>query len=183
MGEGRVLVGEEVETLLKQSRVTRGTPVRHGRSSAYPETGRRRNLYFLVNRGMNAIREYLPLAKPASGVVMLDPMTGQAGVVPVRDDGGTSEVLVDLAPGQSVFIRTFRQRTPEGPAWHYREPVGEALPLTGPWHVEFIQGGPALPKACNVHDLATWTAFPDNPATEAFAGTARYSPESICPRP
>jgi len=59
--------------------------------------------------------------------------------------------------------------------------VGEALPLTGPWHVEFIQGGPALPKACNVHDLATWTAFPDNPATEAFAGTARYSLEFDLP--
>lgn len=181
VGKGRVLVGENVEVLLKQSGVTReGLADRETLLHICRQEGEG-NLYFLVNRGTDAIREYLPLSKPTVGAVMLDPMTAEAGVVSVRDNGDSSEVFVDLVPGQSIFIRTFHQRSPEGPPWHYRTDAGQAHALTGVWHVEFIEGGPALPKACDVNDLVTWTAFPENPATEAFAGTARYSLEFDLP--
>ncbi len=45
--------------------------------------------------------------------------------------------------------------------------------IAGLWSVEFIVGGPVLPKPCTVSNLASWTRNGD-PASEAFAGTARY---------
>lgn len=181
VGKGRVLVGEDVEALLKQSGVTRERLADREGLLHIRRRESEGNLYFLVNHGTSDVREYLPLSKSAMEAVMLDPMTEEAGVIPVRNNRGANEVFVDLVPGQSIFIRIFRQRNPEGPPWQYRKDTGEAHLLSGVWHVAFIEGGPVLPNACDVHDLVTWTAFPENPATEAFAGTARYSLEFDLP--
>ena len=46
--------------------------------------------------------------------------------------------------------------------------------LKGPWRVEFIDGGPTLPKAYNCHALRSWTDNGDEQA-QYFTGTARYT--------
>jgi hypothetical protein len=58
--------------------------------------------------------------------------------------------------------------------WPYRDPAGEAVPLAGPWHVDFVAGGPSLPEWFTSDTPKLWTDV-DDPNAESFAGTARYT--------
>jgi hypothetical protein len=55
------------------------------------------------------------------------------------------------------------------------------VPLAGRWSVEFVQGGPELPRATTVDSLVSWTGFPHDPAVARFGGTARYRLEFDAP--
>jgi len=175
LGKGRILVDDDIEILLHRAGVVRealaDTPGilyirrRH-------EEGR---LYFLANRGNQNIAEYLPLARPARGAALLDPMTGQTGVAALRKQDGRPAVFVQLAPGQSIVVRTLAERTAKGSSWPYLDPEGKSISLEGEWTVEFIEGGPVLPPPCKLSRLTSWTEFPEGPETVRFAGTARYS--------
>lgn len=81
---------------------------------------------------------------------------------------------LQLAPGESIFVRTFTKENVTGPAWKYLDPIGEPTPLSGDWRVTFLRGGPELPPAFSIANskLASWTE--QSPAHERFAGTARY---------
>lgn len=175
LGKGRVVVAEEVEALLGGAGVSRETladtpGLLHIRRKEAEGT-----LYFLANRGSEPITGYVPLARSARGAVLLDPMSGKAGTALLRDEGGSPSVRVDLAPGHSIFVRTFQNQNPEGPAWQYLEHAGEPRPVEGTWRVEFIDGGPEPPPFCEVGQLVSWTEIPDSPGAAAFAGTARYT--------
>ncbi len=182
VGKGRVIVGEDLENLLERVGVARETladrsGLQHLRRKH--EAGR---LYFLANRGQKDIAEYVPLATSAQGAVLLDPMTGRAGVAALRPEGARTSVFLRLAPGQSVFVRTFTGRNAEGPPWPYRKPAGGPMAVNGRWRVEFIEGGPALPPASELTKLVSWTDFPNNPDTKSFAGTAHYMLDFALPR-
>jgi hypothetical protein len=80
-----------------------------------------------------------------------------------------------MEPGESLLLRAHSHAT-DGPWWSYLEPAGEAQPLEGEWRVDFISGGPALPRARTVERLTSWTEWPDdNELLRAFSGTARYT--------
>jgi len=54
--------------------------------------------------------------------------------------------------------------------------AGQPHPLEGPWQVEFVAGGPTLPKPTVIEHLTSWTAWQDDSgALRAFSGTARYT--------
>lgn len=175
VGKGRFLVGDNVEAMLERAGVSRETLAdtpgllhirrRHDEGS----------LYFLANRGAREIDGYIPIGRPVKGAVLLDPMTGSAGVAALRQQDGRAAVLVRLAPGQSVFVRAFAERAPAGAPWRYVYPEGAPIPVEGPWKVEFIDGGPDLPAPCEVSRLVSWTDFSESPGADRFAGTARYS--------
>ena len=72
-----------------------------------------------------------------------------------------------------MIVRTFRQPL-EGPNWRYLEPTGDPVEIPGTWSVDFLTGGPVLPKAFTTTSLDSWTRL-GGPKAERFAGTARYS--------
>ena len=127
--------------------------------------------YFIANRGDKPVDGWLPLATKAKSVAIMDPMTGRAGVASLADG---SKVYVQLAPGDSVVLRTFGDRKPDGPAWAYWKPVGDPVPLVGTWQVKFLHGGPVLPPAFETAKLSSWTEHGGEEA-QRFAGTALYS--------
>ncbi|HOB99116.1 MAG TPA: glycoside hydrolase, partial [Verrucomicrobiota bacterium] len=61
----------------------------------------------------------------------------------------------------------------QGPAWSWLTPGSDPLALPGPWQVEFVEGGPALPKRYETAALQSWTRNGD-PEAERFAGTAVF---------
>lgn len=174
IGEGRVIVGDSIETMMEGAGVVREMlsdipGLQHIRRRH--EEG---NLYFLSNRSEDEIAAYLPLARPAQGAVVLDPMTGKAGVTTVRRLNQGAVVFVRLAPGQSIFVRTFATRKADGPRWPYLRVGGAPIPIEGNWKIEFIEGGPVLPPPMEMSRLASWTDS-GNADAIAFAGTARYT--------
>jgi hypothetical protein len=94
---------------------------------------------------------------------------------------GAAQVYLQLAPGESRFVRTSTVAArPRAAAWPYAQRVSEGLPIAGTWQVQFVAGGPVLPKAARLTELASWTTLPDE-ETRRFSGTARYHIEFDAP--
>ncbi len=177
VGSGEVLLGPDVAALLHAAGVPRESMTDLGlRFIRRAQSGG--DTYFIANRGDQPIDDWVPLAVPAESAVLLDPRSAdRTGVAALRRlADGAAQVRLQLLPGQSCILRTFADRAVSGPAWPYREPAGAAQPIAGTWHVQFIDGGPALPAAYQTTELASWTTRND-PEAKRFAGTARYTIE------
>jgi len=124
----------------------------------------------------------------ASSATLLDPLTGRAGRAGLRvgfahPGGNYAQVYLQLAPGESLLLRTAAFDTNASgnlPAWTYPSPAGQAMPLAGKWSVEFLKGGPELPPAFTTTDLKSWTEL-GGEAARRFGGTARYRLEFDAP--
>jgi len=102
-------------------------------------------------------------------------MTDATGLAMLRQTSeGVTELRLDLAPGQSIVLKTLEEQTAEGAPWPILEEEGPPMVLQGPWEVTFINGGPTLPEPMTMTQLASWTEA-GGQATERFAGTARYT--------
>jgi hypothetical protein len=130
--------------------------------------------YFIANTGEIPFDGGLALGVDAASAVLLDPMTGRAGLAQMlTPPRGRKTVRVQLPAFSALIVRTFTTRAAAGPAWPYREAAGAAAAPGGEWRVEFIEGGPSLPAPYSDSRLASWTAR--GPDAERFAGTARYT--------
>lgn len=106
----------------------------------------------------------------------MNPMHGQVGCAALRKNPvGKTEIRLQLKPRESVFIKTFENKAPEAPEWHYLEPLNQTE-LKGRWRIGFIAGGPTLPPEIETTELVSWTQS-GGIETERFAGTVRYTME------
>jgi hypothetical protein len=132
-------------------------------------------VYFIANRGGKPFEGWLPLAAPARTAVLLDPMTGDTGVGALRQDTNAgTRVYLQLAPGQSMFVRLLAERAPSTPRWPYWKAAAEPVRLDGTWQVKFVEGGPELPASFATNQPGSWTESPDTNA-QRFGGAAVYS--------
>jgi len=174
IGQGRILVGALPEVLAESGVARESLVDRDGIRFIRRALGRGR-IYFVVNASEQRLDDWMTLATPATAVVLLDPMTGQAGLGSTRPTAdGNAQVRLQLEPGASLLLRTFRDEDLEGPGWSYARESGPGVPLTGSWRVEFIAGGPVLPRPFETGALRSWTEQRD-PEAQRFAGTARYT--------
>jgi hypothetical protein len=167
---GYVAVGD-AEKLLAKAGVARETMVDHAGLLFIRRKLDDGRYYFIANRGDKPVDGWLPLATKAKSAAIMDPMTGRAGVASMD---GASKVYVQLAPGDSVVLRTFADRKLDRPVWVYQKPAGDAVTLSGTWKVKFLSGGPALPSAFETAKLSSWTQLGGEEA-QRFAGTALYT--------
>jgi len=127
--------------------------------------------YFVANRSTSQCDRWVSLACPANFVMILDPMTGRSGIAAQNKEG---QVHLQLAPGQSLILRAFANKTGTGPAWVYWKTNNRPFKVSGEWNIKFLSGGPALPADFQTAKLASWTTFPDT-TCQTFAGTALYT--------
>ncbi len=83
--------------------------------------------YFFTNLTANAFDGWLDLGVTASGVMVLDPMTGEAGLAALKKtEHGTARVYLQLASGQSLILRTSNSAHVgrEVVGWRYRQAGG-----------------------------------------------------------
>jgi hypothetical protein len=125
--------------------------------------------YFLVNVSRRTFDGWLPIATPPGHALVMDPLDGSVGTAAVRRDA----VYLQLEPGQSTLVRTLAQARPGAAPHRYVAAAGEGTPIAGPWQLEFLSGGPALPASATLDAAASWTTL-DDPGAQAFSGTARY---------
>jgi len=136
--------------------------------------------YFFANLTAHPFDGWLILGTAVRAAVLTDPLTGRSGRAALRTITNP-EVYLQLAPGESLLLRTFASIEPAGTtAWSYTAPAGPAVPLTGEWHIEFLSGGPVLPPPLQTAELKSWTELGGTEA-QRFGGTARYRLEFELP--
>jgi hypothetical protein len=174
LGQGRILVGD-LERALAIAGVAREAMVDHPGLMFISRRFDEGRHYFVANRGEQAVDGWVPLAVAARSVVLMDPLTGRAGVGTIRSAGGANtEVLAPLQPGESLILRAFTTRPVDGPAWRAWHPVGAPVEIAGTWQVDFLTGGPQLPAPIRTTKLGSWTSLGGEEA-QRFGGTAVYS--------
>jgi len=140
---------------------------------AYPEGYH----YFFVNRGDQPVNQWVSLGRPAQSAVLMDPrFDNSIGLAHLCTKNGSTQIYLQLQPGQSIILRTFTAKQVHGPTWQYTQSKGSTVLVDGTWDVTFIDGGPNLPKDYQMEQLTSWTELDDSKA-KCFAGTARYKIE------
>ncbi|MDF3130693.1 glycosyl hydrolase [Kiritimatiellaeota bacterium B1221] len=134
--------------------------------------------YFLVNEGPLPVDDFLPFAMDFTTAVLMDPMSGQQGIAQSLGDS-PAKIRIQLDPGSSLILRGDSEAISNLPAWPYREVAGDPVEIPGPWKVEFIAGGPELPKPYVTDTLTSWTDT--GKEAERFAGAAVYRCEFDLP--
>jgi hypothetical protein len=139
--------------------------------------------YFLANLSQTPYDDRFYLW-PGFGTnaVILDPLTGRSGLAQ-RSEGprGNYYAYLQLAPGESLILRTFRGEIPSGVSlWKYSRTAGSGIALGGKWSLTFTKGGPVLPPALETTALKSWTDLGGD-EVKRFAGTASYRLEFDAP--
>lgn len=173
VGDGKLIVGHDPGSLLAAAGVAREPLVDHDlqfirrKSPAYVS-------YFIANHSAKAIDDWISVASPCQSAVLMDPMTARTGVAPLRVEGGQTQVYLQMQPGETRVLRTFADKTMDGPHWPIHEPAGKPIAAEGTWQVEFVEGGPVLPGNFASDKFKCWTQLGDEEA-QRFAGAARYT--------
>lgn len=173
VGKGRVVVGDDLKKLLDVEGIGREPLVDHGlkfirrKSPSYVS-------YFITNHSAEAVSAWVRVTSPCQSAVLMDPMTARTGVAPIRVKSDRAEVYLQMQPGDTRVLRTFADTTADGPAWPIRKPSGKPVTIEGTWRVQFVEGGPVLPKHLSTEELKSWTELGDDEA-DRFAGAARYT--------
>ena len=174
MGTGTWVISEFLESLLKT------VPVISRESMVEKELRfiRRRYengyLYFITNVSAQPVADWVKLGRPAIDVVIIDPLLHRYGrLKPHHTRDGSCHIFLQLQPGESRILWTHDSSQFNMELWPIMVPAGEAVPLSGRWHVSFIDGGPDLPDTFQAEQPGAWTSQSDS-AVQRFAGTARY---------
>ena len=173
IGKGVVMIGEDVSDLLVAAGIRKESINIKGLNFI-----RRKDtegqIYFINNRTDAFVSEWIPLSSTATAVALFDPMTGIKGLAKWRGAAqGGIEVLLQLKPFESAIIHTYNiQKT--GQLFPYIQPVSAAQPITGKWSLEFLKGGPVIPKKRILNQLGSWTEL-DSDDVRNFSGTGKYS--------
>ena len=173
IGKGKILMGINVAAMLQRTGVEAEAVAKTG-VGFIKRKSKDGYYYFFANQGNKTLDAWVPLSVSFQSAVLLDPLTGATGVAATRRKNGASEVYLRLQPDESCFVRTFSVQKVQGPQWRYFQEKGDPFEITGKWKVDFVQGGPVLPKSCTTKILESWTTLGDDDA-KRFAGTARYS--------
>ncbi len=170
VGKGRVFRGDALAPLLAEAGVQRD-PLADDQSLRLirRRTAEGRQYFAVASRPIDG---WLPLLGTPASVVLMDPMSGRAGLARLRTVGTRTEAYVQLDSGASLIVRT-RDRRASGAAWPYARLVAAPTSLHGRWSVSFTDGGPVLPRPFISDTIATWTGRGDDDA-DRFAGTATY---------
>ncbi|MBN1413971.1 MAG: glycosyl hydrolase family 2 [Bacteroidales bacterium] len=132
--------------------------------------------YYLVNHTSVAVNSLIPLNVTARTFLLLDPMTGEWGKIPVREKDSTSLIRIQLLPGETCFVFAAHEEITGLPEWsYYQRSLPETI-IKGPWELEFISGDTTLSRITRLESPIPWTSLGLKEA-ECFSGLATYSAE------
>ncbi|MDR1414639.1 MAG: hypothetical protein LBI96_02415 [Odoribacteraceae bacterium] len=181
LGKGLVITGKEYAPTLEAC----GVPAEELKSRWGIQAIRRANEtghhYFISSLQASEIDAWIPLAVPAAGVIIYDPMTGKAGAAKVRAEGGRAYIHLQLKSGASLILRTYTGEMPPAAPWAYHEEAGEGTVINGDWTIRFLDSHPAIPGVFRVGRARPWTELP-HPAATVNSGTAVYATRFTLPR-
>ena len=174
IGKGAFILTDDLNALMLASKVKKETLA--GDSLSFI---RRKNndgtVYFINNRTDKTVDKSVTFNTTAATVFFFNPMSGEIrGAKWSQTPDNEIIVHVQLQPYESVIVQTYKTAK-QGIGYSYvRSSTGEPVPVNGLWTIDFLNGGPVLPKKTNVTKLGSWTDL-DGDDVKNFSGTAKYS--------
>ena len=173
-GNGNIITGKDFNELLTMSGIYsesfsqsfKGQYIRRKNETGYH--------YFFTLLTNNPVKNWVPLAVHAQSALFFDPMTGTSGKAKIRTANNTTEVYMELEPGQSIILKTFTDKNVEAENWRYFTPDDQRMTLSENWEITFKESEPAIPGVFKTGKLISWTELANENATKN-RGTARYS--------
>ncbi len=172
VGNGRFLLGSDLNQTLGFAGIKRETMTDQGLKFVRRADASGK-FYFVINQTEKPIDGWVRLQAAAGSVGVFDPMRETKGLAAMKTADGSTEVYLQLAPGESRIIKTFKAAV-NGARLDYFSATGAAEPLAGKWSVKFVAGGPELPATVEIDRLTSWTNF-GGQQVKNFSGTATYS--------
>jgi hypothetical protein len=172
IGTGMMLLGKELDLLLKKAKIRREVMVHRGLQCIRRIDGIHQ-IYFIVNHSNLPIDEWIPLSTSAKSAVLFDPITGDKGMAALRKSGKRTDIYLQLPPNASCILKLF-DKPLKASAYMYTKTEDQSIELKGPWKVQFVKGGPELPPPIKTDTLQSWTDFNEE-TVKIFSGTAQYS--------
>jgi hypothetical protein len=130
--------------------------------------------YFFAMLKNNPLNSWVALGTTATSAMLFDPMTGKKGKALVRSSNGTSEVYMQLQPGQSIILKTFTSKDIAAENWAYCQPTGREQELSAGWTMRFIESQPDVKEIFQLPALTSWTELA-NDTLKRNMGTALYA--------
>lgn len=131
--------------------------------------------YFISMLTNSPIDGWVKLATDAEAAEIFDAVTGKSGMAQLRkDNDGNTLVRLQLAPGQSLLLKTFPSADITTTPWRYVESQGTPVALDRGWKISFPESQPAIAGEFVTDTLTQWCNLPDANA-KVNAGTARYT--------
>ncbi len=130
------------------------------------------HIYFVANWSADPVEQWLPLQKTGKNIVLYDALNGQIGKAETKEVNGYTLIRLQLNRGEALLLEA-TEADIEVANWQYRPSSEQVIRLDGPWKLDFIKGGPALPAAQQLDKLQRWTALPGD-EFQHFSGTAAY---------
>ena len=132
--------------------------------------------YFISNLQGKDIDEWVELGVTASEGVLYNPMDGTIGKAKTRHEGGKTSVLLQLASGESIILRTFTTASGHFSEWAYTETTnGKTINLDNGWTLTFTTSAPQVSDTIyNIDSPRPWTSLNDSLLNITMA-TGRYA--------
>lgn len=194
-----ILFGEDYARTLARTAVRPEPMKREYRLSCIRRSNADGHHYFISALSDWDTEAWVPLAVEARSALLYDPMEGTTGKARLRQRDGRTEVLLQLASGQSVILKTFAQADVEAATWPYCTPQDKTLArrlAKGPhallsqaggnpqqgagavalteWAFRFVESAPAVSDVPDSVSLGSWTDL-DFGGARTTMGTACYT--------
>ncbi|MCA9184975.1 MAG: PmoA family protein, partial [Planctomycetales bacterium] len=135
--------------------------------------------YFIVNSANTPFDDWVTVSRPAADAVLFDCMQHTTGLADTKTNSdGSMNIRLQLMPNESVVIHTWDKPLAGAPRHRYDQlhsvAIASSITLPGPWQLQFIKGGPALPPRQSIDTLRSWTDLEVAGAAD-FSGLATYT--------
>ena len=169
-GSGFILAADSLSDLLAHASIRKESMVKESLKFIRKKNNGN-TIYFIVNMSNRLFEGRLTLQCASAATLVFDPMDGRIGSAKSKATGDSTEVYIQLATQQGIFIE-MRDRVEETPPFIFYTSDGASISFDKKWNVSFTSGGPKIPATIET-SLSSWTTFGSD--YESFAGTATYS--------
>ncbi|MDZ7897166.1 MAG: glycosyl hydrolase [Arcicella sp.] len=170
IGNGKFIIGENLESILSVATVQRETMLDKGLKFVRKKYTKG-NYYFVNNDSGKDFEGWVNLQTAFQSAALYNPMTGTLGMA--KYSAKTQEVYLQMMAGESLIIQT-NNALENGTIYPYFKTKGNPQELTGTWKLTFTEGGETLPKTIETNSLGSWTNTAGNDYQD-FSGTAVYT--------
>ncbi|MDE6446123.1 MAG: glycosyl hydrolase family 2 [Alistipes sp.] len=179
-GRGRILTGSDLPQLLAATGAAYEALKAEGCQLVRLNDGAGKRYFLWLTRGPR-LDGWYELGTAAAEVVLTDPLTGRRGTAASRPAGrGTTEVRLQLEPGQSLLLETHAAPRADTPDWLYAGAEGAAIEGCG-WTLSFPDSEPAVAATFRLSRPGIWNDLA--PELSELCGTGRYTAVFNVPDP
>jgi len=170
-GKGKIIVSDKLTGLTTGTDIQPESMYKQGLESIRRKKDDGNYYYFILNPSKSEFSDWVTLTADYKSGALYNPMTGKTGFAKTREHNGNTEIWLQLKPNESMIVETFRTgKTCD--LYPFYAAIGKGVELNN-WNIEFVKGGPFLPKAIkNATELKSWTDYGDG--YTSFSGTVEY---------